>query len=119
MRQLGFTLIEVLVVVAMLAVLVALAFPSYRYYIVQTQQRAASLHLLRAATSMQLYYSRQQSYLGASWTKLHLPAVDAQHQLQFELAELSPQHFLMRAECRSTGKILAQINEQGVLKQLQ
>lgn len=56
-RAAGFTLLEVLIVVAIIGILAAVAYPSYQQYVVRTHQSAAQQYLLELS-------SRQQQYLG-------------------------------------------------------
>jgi type IV pilus assembly protein PilE len=63
MRQLrGFTLIEVMVVVAILAIIAAVAFPSYRSYIVKANRSAAQSFMLEVAARQERYMLDKRSY---------------------------------------------------------
>lgn len=61
----GFTLIELMVVVAIIGILAAIAYPSYTEY-VRRSQRAEMLRVLMEANQfMKRYYGAQDSYVGA------------------------------------------------------
>ena len=57
-RASGFTLVELIIVVAIVAVLSAVAIPSYRDYIIRTRVSEAALVSQSIRTSVELYASR-------------------------------------------------------------
>jgi type IV pilus assembly protein PilE len=63
-RQRGFTLIEVMVVVAIIAILLAIAIPSYRLYVLRSQVRAAQADLQALAVNAENFLQRTLSYSG-------------------------------------------------------
>jgi type IV pilus assembly protein PilE len=60
--QCGFTMIEVLLVVALVAVLAAVAIPSYTSYLVRGQRSAAKVALVQAAAYMERSYTSNGCY---------------------------------------------------------
>lgn len=64
-RPLGFTLIELMVVVAIIAILAAIAYPSYTNHITKTRRAAATACLMEAAHFMERYYTTNLSYVDA------------------------------------------------------
>lgn len=58
----GFTLVELMVVVAIVAILAAIALPSYRYFIITSRARAASTDLVGLAMEMESIYKTQLQY---------------------------------------------------------
>lgn len=67
LRQRGFTLIEVMVVVAIIAILAAIAVPSYRDYILRGQLVDATTNLTTMRSDMERYFqdNRQYTAVGA------------------------------------------------------
>lgn len=58
----GFTLIEALIVVAIMAILAAIALPAYQSYIRRSRRTAAKTTLLDVARREEAYYSTNNSY---------------------------------------------------------
>lgn len=61
----GFTLIELMIVVAIVAILAAVAYPSYNEHIIKTRRKAGASCLAEAAQFMERYYTTQLTYVGA------------------------------------------------------
>lgn len=62
----GFSLVELMVVVAVLGLLATLAYPSYAAYITKTRRIEAQVALVEAMQQQELYYSQNNSYLAFS-----------------------------------------------------
>ncbi len=61
-RRRGFTLLELMIVVAIIAILAALAVPTYTGYITRTRRAAATACLSEYANYMERYYTTNLSY---------------------------------------------------------
>jgi len=62
----GFTLIELMVTVAIVAILAALAFPSYRSYVIRGQLVDATNGLATMSADMERYFQDNRTYLAAN-----------------------------------------------------
>lgn len=62
----GFTLIEVMIVVAIVGILSAIAYPSYQRYIQDTREREAQANLLEWAGHLEIYRAKNFTYQGAT-----------------------------------------------------
>ncbi len=67
-RSVGFTLIELMIVVAIIAILTAIAYPSYVTYITKTHRVAAEGCLSEYANYMERYYTTNLRYDTSSAT---------------------------------------------------
>src|SRR5207302_216242 len=72
----GFTLIEVMITVAIVAILAAVAIPSYTDYITRSKIQEATSSLLSMRTKLELYFQDNRTFIGAcaAGTVAPLPA---------------------------------------------
>lgn len=65
-RGAGFTLIEVMVVVAIIGILASIALPSYQQHVLHTHRSAAKACISQHAQFMERYYTTNMTYVGAN-----------------------------------------------------
>lgn len=61
----GFTLLELMITLAVVAILVAIAYASYQSFVVKTRRSAAQTCLMQAAQLMERHYTTALSYAAA------------------------------------------------------
>lgn len=66
----GFTLIELVVVIAIIAIISAIALPSYREHVRTARRTAAQGCLIEMAQSMERVYAARMTYAGAALPNL-------------------------------------------------
>ena len=66
MRSLGFTLLEVMIVCAIVAILAAIAYPSYQSSVQKSRRAEAKTALLGVAAQMERWSTEKSSYAGAT-----------------------------------------------------
>jgi len=64
-RHSGFTLIEAMITVAIIAILAGIALPAYNNYIVRAELQEATSNLLAMRTKLELYFQDNRTYVGA------------------------------------------------------
>ncbi|BEU04903.1 type IV pilin [Agarivorans sp. OAG1] len=62
----GFTLLEVMITVAIVAILAGIAYPSYLSHVQSTKREEAKRTLVEAAQKMESYYAMHLSYASAA-----------------------------------------------------
>lgn len=65
-RERGFTLIELMITVVIVAILAAIAFPSYQRYVLRSHRVEAQALLSEAAARQERYYSQNNAYASSA-----------------------------------------------------
>jgi len=64
-RSCGFTLIELMIVIVIVAILAAIALPSYQDYLIRSRIPEATSNLAAKRVRIEAYYDNNRTYVGA------------------------------------------------------
>lgn len=96
-RQKGFTLVELMITVAVIAILAAVALPSYTDYITRSKLVEAHTHLADLRVKMEQRFQDARTYVGGSCSPTGGAAADVKY-FQFDCNPAAAQNtFTLRA----------------------
>lgn len=95
----GFTLIELLIGLAIVGILIAVAYPSYSHHIVKARRAEAQVALLDLATRMEQYYSENNhSYKNATLANLKSEATTANGFYMLSISNVTATTYILTAK---------------------
>lgn len=126
-RMRGVTLVELMVVIAVIGTLAAIAVPTYRRYLIRSQRSEAKIALMQLQTAQEKFYLQNNTYTNnltaASPAGLGLPATSETMKYDITIPTLAPdgQSYTAQAAPRPGGGqtddtqcVNYTINERGV-----
>ncbi|BFM36489.1 MULTISPECIES: type IV pilin protein [Acinetobacter] len=102
----GFTLIELMIVVAVIAILAAIALPSYNSYKVRANRVEVQTELMQLAQRLQSYKAMNHSYRNATLASIGGSGTFPSHQALYNIdlvIDASNQAYVLSALPTSTG----------------
>ncbi|HGG9826747.1 TPA: type IV pilin protein [Neisseria meningitidis] len=90
--QKGFTLLELMIAVAILGILTLITYPSYKTYIRRVRLSEVRTTLLHNAQTMERYYRQKGTFATYDKNKLK-----QNEYFKITLSEVSPDHFTLQA----------------------
>lgn len=97
MKQSGFTLIELMIVVAIIGILAAIAYPSYTAHVEQARRSEGQTALLDLANRMDHYFSENHHYTGATLAQLGVSANSSEGYYSLGIENISDNAFTVNA----------------------
>lgn len=94
-RQTGFTLIELMIVVAIIGIIAAIAYPSYRQNVLETNRTDGKRELLQAAQELERCYTTTNSYQNC--IALPRDSQDLHYSLQWQAGQPTATTFGLQA----------------------
>lgn len=93
----GFSLLELLIVMAIIAILMGIAYPSYTSHLVKGRRNQAEIALLYLASQLESFYSVQNSYQGASLESLGVNPYTDDHTYQLAIQTVTNSSYTISA----------------------
>ena len=97
-KNTGFTLIEMMITVAVIGILAAIAYPSYRSYVIRSHQSSAKALLYENAHAMERQHTTSGSYVNAALPYTQYPETgDGIYTITLVAASTTADSYLLRA----------------------
>lgn len=98
-RQRGFTLVELMTVVAIVGIIAAIAYPSYSNHVIKSNRTAAQAHLMDLAQREQQYLADNRAYASTvSALNMTTPtSVSSKYSILIEVQDGPPPSFTITA----------------------
>ncbi len=90
-------MLELLVVMAIIAILMASASPIYIDHLVKSRRNLAQINLLKLASQLEKFYSLNATYQGATLAELGSNAYSDDHFYQFNIQSANDSTYLIEA----------------------
>lgn len=96
--QRGFTIIELMIAVAIVAILASIALPSYTDYLMRGKIQEATSNLLAMRTKLELFFQDNRTYVGACAAGTVAPLPANQKHFTLSCPTLTASTYVVRAE---------------------
>lgn len=94
---LGFTLIELMVVLAISAVLLRMAYPAYTHYVIRAERSRAMMALLQLSGLLEAYFGDNATYQHATIHSLHANTLTKDIHYQLKIMRATDTHYAIEA----------------------
>ena len=93
----AFSLLELLITIALVAILIMTAYPSYSSYLVKARRNLAEISLFRLASQLENFYSVHDTYEGATLENMGMPSITDDHFYQFFIQSANETSYIIQA----------------------
>lgn len=90
----GYSLFELLTVMAIIVILLSIAYPNYQHHLLRIHRQEAQIQLMEIASALEDYHSLNNSYRGVNLKNL---GITFSAYYDFELLDLSDDDYLIHA----------------------
>lgn len=97
MRSYGFSLLEILITLAIISILTGLCFPLYSQHAAEERRLEATITLEKLAAALERYYIVHNTYQGATLEQLGFSASIAKNNYQLVITSLTDNTFSLAA----------------------
>ncbi len=97
MKQAGFHLIELLIVLSIIGILLGYALPNYSAHLITAERLIAKTALLQLAGNMEAYFTEHNTYEGANFNTLKSSELVAKNHYRLVIQTLRPSYFKLAA----------------------
>lgn len=94
--QKGFTLMELMIVLTIVGILGAIAFPGYRNYVIRSARSEAKSALMTLASKQEQYFSNNKTY-AANLSDVNMSALTEGGNYQIEIVSATSNSYSLRA----------------------
>jgi type IV pilus assembly protein PilE len=99
----GFTLMELMIVLTIVGILVAIAFPAYQSQMISSRRTDGQAALLNMSSLMEAYYTENNTYVGANTTALGITNLSQQGYYTVGVAAINATSYTLTATPVPTG----------------
>lgn len=96
-KKRGFTLIELMIVVAVVGILAAIAYPSYIDSVRKARRADGKAALMNASQKMEVYYARNASYTNATLANTNISATSEEGYFNIAISAVGANSYTLQA----------------------